>query len=73
MQSPMSPAAQVQSPISPTAQIESLLEAGATRSDPALKAAVQALIDEAAPAAAVDFARSAGTWRVVSAPLFDTI
>ena len=63
----------MQSPTSPTAQIESLLEAGATRSDPALKAAVHALIEEAAPAAAVDFARSAGTWRVVSAPLFDTI
>ena len=67
---PPAVAAQIQSP---TAQVKSLLDAGATRSDPLLKAAVQSLLDEAAPAAAVDFAQSQGTWRVVSAPLFDTI
>jgi ADP-ribose pyrophosphatase len=67
---PRAVAAQIQSP---TVQVKSLLDAGATRSDPLLKAAVQSLLDEAAPAAAVDFAQSQGTWRVVSAPLFDTI
>ena len=55
------------------AQILSLVEAGAPRSDPSLRAAVQLLLDEVSPAATVDFAQSAGTWRVVSAPLIDTL
>uniref|UniRef100_A0A7S4MUL8 Plastid lipid-associated protein/fibrillin conserved domain-containing protein n=1 Tax=Prymnesium polylepis TaxID=72548 RepID=A0A7S4MUL8_9EUKA len=69
-------------PPPPAAQILSLLEAGATRSDPKLSAAVQALVAEstattttaaAAAAAAVEFVEVEGTWGVVSAPLIDTI
>ena len=56
------------------AQIISLVEAGTPRSDPKLSATVRQLMDEApTPASPVSFAESAGTWRVVSAPLIDTI
>lgn len=66
------PAAAVSAP--PAAvQIRSLVQAGTPRSDPALIAAVQALLGQAAVVPAVDFSASAGTWRVVSAPLIDAI
>lgn len=54
-------------------QIISLVETGVLRSDPSLGTAVQSLLAESPTPAPVDFAKTAGTWRVVSAPLIDTV
>ena len=53
--------------------IISYVDAGTKRSDPALSSAVRDLVDSATPPAAVDFGKMAGEWRVVSAPLIDSL
>lgn len=58
---------------SSAAKVLSLVESGVPRSDPELLAAVDTLIKDATPPAVVDFAEAAGTWRVVAAPLIDTL
>jgi hypothetical protein len=67
-------AATMTAPSASAARVLSLVESGMPRSDPALLAAVDALISEAAPPPTkVDFAAAAGTWRVVGAPLIDSL
>ena len=51
----------------------SYVDAGTKRSDPVLSRAVRDLIESATPPASVDFGTLAGEWRVVSAPLIDTL
>eukprot|EP00747_Dinoflagellata_sp_TGD_P223383 gnl/TRDRNA2_/TRDRNA2_94961_c0_seq1.p1 gnl/TRDRNA2_/TRDRNA2_94961_c0~~gnl/TRDRNA2_/TRDRNA2_94961_c0_seq1.p1 ORF type:complete len:320 (+),score=44.88 gnl/TRDRNA2_/TRDRNA2_94961_c0_seq1:174-1133(+) len=68
----MPAAAQAMAPSS-AAKVLSLVESGMPRSDPELLAAVDTLIKDATPPATVDFADAAGTWRVVAAPLIDTL
>ena len=69
----VSPRMAAAAPPPAAAQVLSLVDAGTPRSSPELIAAVTTLLDSAAPPAAVNFAEAAGTWRVVSAPLIDTL
>ena len=68
------PAAALNAPPAAANEIVSLVSRATPRSDRALSTAVQSLLKDAPPPpAAVDFAEAAGTWRVVSAPLIDTL
>ena len=61
-------------PSAAAARVLSLVGAGTPRSDPVLLAAVDTLINETpTQPPTVDFTEAAGTWRVVGAPLIDTL